>query len=288
MKHHRSVFFLSVLGTLFTFITVQVLSYEPTTLLATTTTSVAMVADSEVVPLPVTTATAFIVFDVETGAVLTEKDADTPHPIASVTKLVTAAAILESFNPESTTTISWSDVASEGESGNLHPREVYTYRELLFPLLLSSSNDAAQALYNATDGVLLEMMMRVASTSGAQHTQLVDASGLSAKNVASARDLMAITRFTRATYPFIFDISKLSQYSGPYTGWQNNNPLAHIPGYQGGKHGYTTEAGRTLVGTFLETSTRGDKTIGYVLLGSSNLVGDTKELRDFVATKVSY
>lgn len=286
MKHHHSVLFLSVLCIVLTFISVQVLSYEPTTLLATTTTSSVVVTPSSL-PVPTTTAAAFIVFDVDTGTVLAEKDADTPHPIASVTKLLTAAAVLEAFNPESTTTISRQDVDGEGESGNLHPQEVYTYRELLFPLLLSSSNDAAGALLNATKGKLIDVMMQVASSSGTTHTQLADASGLSAKNVASARDLMMITRDVSTKYPFIFDVSRLPQYVGTYTGWQNNNPVSQTVGYQGGKHGYTPEAGRTLVGEFSESMETGSRTIGYILLGSSNLKNDVQQLRDFT-TKVSY
>jgi len=285
MKHLVSLLFASLVFSTLTFVSVQVFSYQSqpvAPVAATPTFSVSTTSG------PTIGASAYIIFDVETGLVLAEHDSGTPYPIASVTKLFTAAAILESFNPESTTTITWRDVAGEGESGNLKSQQVYTYRELLFPLLLTSSNDAADALLRATDNTLLAVMQSVASSSGAKTTQLVDASGLSAKNVASASDLMRFARAVGEKYPFVFDVSRLPHYIGEYTGWQNNNPVADEDDYQGGKHGYTPAAGRTLVGEFSESFTGGKLTIGYVILGSDNLATDTEVLRDFVATEVTY
>jgi len=285
MKHLVSFLFASLLFTTLTFVSVQVFSYQSQPIAPITSPSAFRVSATSG---PTISASAYIIFDVETGLVLAERDSGTPYPIASVTKLFTAAAILESFNPEATTTITWRDVAGEGESGNLKTQQVYTYRELLFPLLLTSSNDAADALWRATDGVLLSVMQSVASSSGAKTTQLVDASGLSAKNVASANDLRLFARAVGEKYPFVFDVSRLPQYIGEYTGWRNNSPVADDSGYQGGKHGYTPAAGRTLVGEFSESFTGGKRTIGYVILGSDNLAADTEVLRDFVATEVTY
>ena len=238
--------------------------------------------------VPTISAPAFAIFDVESGQVLVSADADTPHPIASVTKLFTAVAILETFNPESTTTITWTDVAGEGESGKLHPSEVYSYRGLLFPLLLESSNDAADTLERATGEKLLPAMATVAAEYGAVHSNFFDASGLSPKNISTVTDLVVFSRAVGKKYPFVYDVSTLPQYIGAYTGWRNNNPVSQADEYRGGKHGYTPAAGRTLVAQFSEQFKSGDRTIGYIILGSDNLATDVATLRNYVAEMVQY
>lgn len=237
---------------------------------------------------PTLSVNSYLIFDTKTGEVLASQNLDEVHPIASVTKLFTATAILENFNPDSTTTITWGDVSAEGEAGGLEPRQVYTYRELLFPLLLESSNDAALALEHATKGDLTTALGLVAQKYGAKHAHFADASGLSPDNTASARDLMNFSRAVGEKYPFVYDISELPQYIGSYTGWLNNNPVFNTDSYRGGKHGYTPAAGRTLVAQFSEHFSAGDRTIGYVILGSDNLATDVTTLRNFLAAAVAY
>lgn len=231
---------------------------------------------------------SYVVFDVATGAVLAESDADTPYPIASVTKLP-AAAIVESILPlEATTTLTWSDVEAEGRAGKLKPAQQYTYRELLFPLLLESSNDAAAVYEREYENVLLNAMNEMVDAYGATSTSFSDASGLSDANVSSARDLALITTHLYAEHPFVFDITTLSQYIGPYTGWVNNNPVAAEPGYLGGKHGYTEAAGRTIVALFDEPFVVGRRQMGYVILGSNDLKADMDTLRTYVSKSVRF
>jgi D-alanyl-D-alanine endopeptidase (penicillin-binding protein 7) len=234
------------------------------------------------------TALAYGIFDMKTGEIIASLAIDDVYPIASVTKLFTATAILENFDPETMTTITGTDIAGEGTSGNLHLNEVYSYRELLFPLLLESSNDAALALERATDGEIVAAMHQVAKKYGTTVTEFVDASGLSAQNVSTVRDLITFSRAAAGEYPFIYDIAQLPQYIGQYTGWRNNNPLFDSRSYRGGKHGYTPAAGRTLVAQFDEEFQNGERRIGYILLGSEDLQADMLRLRTFVRDSVDY
>ncbi len=231
---------------------------------------------------------SFAVFDVTTGAVLAAQDADTPYPVASVTKLP-AAAVAEVVVPlEATTTLTWDDVAAEGRAGKLEAGQEYTYRELLFPLLLESSNDAAAVIERSYREQVVAAMNEIATAYGASSTRFVDASGLSDQNVASARDVALITTRLYAAHPYIFDITTLSQYISHETGWINNNPVVHEEGYLGGKHGYTEAAGRTIVALFDEPFTAGRRQVGYVVLGSSNLAADVATLREFVRSSVRF
>jgi D-alanyl-D-alanine carboxypeptidase len=234
------------------------------------------------------TARSFIVFDVDTGSIITQKDATEVLPIASVTKLFTASAFYSNADTNATTTITWSDVNADGDAGRLHPNEAYNLSELLFPLLLESSNDAAVTLLRV-EPTLVERMNEYVATEGAQHTHFADTSGLSPDNVSTAYELYTLSQSLYKSFPYIFDITRLKQYVGTHTGWMNNNPLVLEEGYSGGKHGFTYEANRTSVAFFDEKLSNGvTRKIGYVVLGSDNLKSDIDNLRTAVHQGVRF
>lgn len=229
---------------------------------------------------------AYVVFDVESGEVLLESKSESVLPIASVTKLFTAAAMMEG-DLTSSTTITYQDTWAEEDFGKLHAGEEYVLRELLFPLLLESSNDAAAHFERVTKGEVIKEMNRLATEAGLANTNLVDASGLSAKNVSTAADLARFLSYLHQNHSHVLDITTLRQYVGPYTGWVNNSPVLSKD-YAGGKHGYTEAALRTGAVLFKEDISGTSRTIGYVVLGAASLSADIAQLRDFVHTRVRF
>lgn len=224
-------------------------------------------------------AEAFMVFDVVTGLPIAEHNVTEELPIASITKLFTAAVVLESEKLEATTTITWSDVAAEGRAGKLEAYEVYSQRELLWPLLLESSNDAA-AVLERVDPDVIEKMNELVVANNASKTRFADASGLSDKNISTADELASLARNLYLQHPHLFDVTQLPQYVGTQTGWVNNSPFIDEDDYRGGKHGFTYEANRTAVALFEEEiASGGTRLIGYVLLGSEDLDEDIALLR---------
>jgi D-alanyl-D-alanine carboxypeptidase len=236
---------------------------------------------------PTLTAPIFLVFDMATGLPLVAQDADQVVPIASVTKLFAAATLVREFDLQSTTSITWSDIDGGGGAGKLAFGQTYSYQNLLFPLLIESSNDAARVLARATEGRLVARMNIWASTIRATQTVFTDASGLSDTNVSSASDLQLLLTAAFKNESHVFDISILPQYIGSYTGWLNNNPVAATDGFRGGKNGYTTAAGRTLVAIFDEEVNGRDYTLGYIILGSTDIAADTATLRSFITSSAS-
>ncbi len=236
---------------------------------------------------PKLTAPIFLVFDIATGRPLMAQGAEQIVPIASVTKLFAAATLVREFNLQATTSITWSDLEGGGEAGKLAFGQNYSYQNLLFPLLLESSNDAAKVLVRATEGRLITAMNSWAKTVGANQTVFVDASGLADDNISTANDLQLLLSEVFRNEPHVFDISTLPQYIGSYTGWLNNNPVASEPGYLGGKHGYTVAANRTLVAVFDETISGHVYTLGYIILESANIKADVDILRQFINNSTS-
>lgn len=239
-------------------------------------------------PEPTIEAASYLVFDVESGERLIEQNADAQLPIASITKLFTAAAIDGAPLQAATTSITWSDVSAEGRAGKLAYGEAYAARDLLFPLLLESSNDAAAVLERLTGGSIISTLNEAARAAGAANTAFADASGLSDQNLSTAADLALLGSNLYRAHPSVIDITRLDTYIGEHTGWANNNPVAREAGFSGGKHGYTYAANRTVLAFFREPVSAEERTLGYVVLGSDNLARDVAALRSFVAEHVRY
>jgi D-alanyl-D-alanine carboxypeptidase len=234
------------------------------------------------------TATSLYVFDVETGQEIVSTNKDSVLPIASVTKLLSASLFYTHANLEATTSIVWSDIATDGKAGKLAYGDIYTYRELMYPLLLESSNDAATVLLRVSPTIVGDMNAYVKNI-GLTNTVFEDTSGLSILNVGTAQELGLLSLNVYKEYPHIFDITKLTQFIGSNTGWRNNNPLVGEQGYRGGKHGFTYEANRTAVAFFEEKIVTGQtRVVGYVLLGSDNIKNDIDLLRALVQQNVIF
>jgi len=234
-------------------------------------------------------AKSIYIFDLESQAEIFSRSADTQRPIASVTKLLSSALFSERADGTATTTITWSDVSSEGRSGRLQAAQEYQNKELLFPALLESSNDAAAAMQRVAPVDLVDTMNTYATEHQLLQTHFTDASGLDDSNVSTARELSMLSTVLYMEYPHIFDITRLKTYLNHINAWMNNNPFVHEVGYKGGKHGYTNAANRTAVAFFDESLPSGQvRTVGYVLLGSDSLQTDMKRLRQYVQTSVVY
>jgi len=213
-------------------------------------------------------------FDVYTGEVLLNQNAEAVLPIASITKLFTAYAAVASPELNSEVRITWSDLNTEGKAGKLRYGEVLTLQELLFPLLVESSNDAGAAIARTLGAEYSVSVLELIKRLGIEDTTIVDSSGLHSGNVSSVKDLAQLYRHLKREFPHIIDITRLSVYIGESTGWASSNPAVSFDGYSGGKQGYIPEAGNTYVGSF---ETESGKDIGIIFLGSINLESDIEK-----------
>jgi D-alanyl-D-alanine carboxypeptidase len=228
------------------------------------------------VALPQISAESWAVFDVEGGEVLQGTETDRVSPIASITKLFTAVVALKSSLLDESVLITHDIMVTEGVSGKLWYGDEMTVRELLYPMLLESSNDASEAVRKRIGTDSFESgVSEVLAEAGLHSTRIVDASGLSPKNVSTAEELALLYVYLRDTHPHVLDITQVKTYVGRLNGYVNNNPGVSIQGFQGGKQGYLDEAGYTFVGGYkLQSGAR----VGVVLLGSDDLSSDIREI----------
>jgi D-alanyl-D-alanine carboxypeptidase len=143
-----------------------------------------------------TSARAVMVADWRTGASLFEKNADNPQPIASISKLVTALTVLE-LEPEWNAVVEAKAGDERGGMPYLLAGEQVTVRDLFNMMLVQSSNGASVALARATGLTPEEFAARMnaaAEAAGMQGASFEEPTGLSANNVATAADVVALLR----------------------------------------------------------------------------------------------
>ena len=205
---------------------------------------------------------------------------------ASLTKMVTALVVRDQYGLDDTVTTDGHVRIAQGTMGIL-PGMHFTVRQLLYSMLLPSSNDAAAALA-AHDPYGYEHFIRLmnekARALGATTSHFVNPHGLDEPgHVSSAWD-MAIFARQLLNDPMLAQIVRTKRYNLVWPSdhkirvlTNHNFLLGRYPGMIGVKTGYTVHAGHSLV-TAVQTS---QSLLVSVLMNSPNLYGETAALLDY-------
>lgn len=174
-------------------------------------------------------------------------------PMASTTKIMTALVVLENSDPDMIVTVPDCAVGIEGSSMYLKFSEKITVRELLYGLMLTSGNDAANALACVVGGNVdrfVSMMNDKAISLGLKDTHFTNPSGLPDDNHYTTAYELALMTAAALDNPDFADIVSTKTYTTPNGRvLSNHNKLLHLyDGAVGVKTGYTKKAGRCLVG----------------------------------------
>jgi D-alanyl-D-alanine carboxypeptidase len=219
---------------------------------------------------------AGLLFNLDTGQVLWQRNPDKRLRIASLTKMMTALLTVRSAPPDAPVLITDRAVAAPGSVVGLLPLGRHVRLEsLLYGALLPSGNDAAIALAEHVAGSVGRFVRRMnveAARLGMGCTRYSSPSGYyNEGNFSCAADL-ALLAHVDLQQPRIARIARAATAALPFPTkggklyLANNNPLLlyQYPGTTGLKTGYTIPAGRCLVGTAERDGVR----LGVVLLHS--------------------
>lgn len=204
-----------------------------------------------------TSAAACVIIDAESGRILLSHNAESPLPMASTTKVMTALLAIEGGNLDAPVTCSRSAFGVPGTSIYLAEGETLTLREMLYGLMLASGNDAATAIAEHIGGTAEEfcrMMTARARELGCTNTVFLTPHGLPCEgHYTTAHDLALIAR-EAMRYPVFREIVGTSRATIPWEGRNydrvlnnKNKLLTTYEGATGIKTGYTKKAGRCLV-----------------------------------------
>lgn len=147
------------------------------------------------------------VVDERTQTVLTEKQADRVMPIASVSKLMTAVVSLDARHAlNAPLSVTAQDQDFDKFTGSrLSVGSTLSRHDMLHIALMSSENRAAAALsrdYRGGRPGFVAAMNAKARALGMRHTSFVNGTGLSPRNVSTARDLSLLLA-AASRYPLI-------------------------------------------------------------------------------------
>lgn len=195
------------------------------------------------------------IYEPESGRFLYEKDSHTARPMASTTKLMTALVASSVLEPERLVQIPAGTVPVEGTQVGLSVGETATVRDLLAALLLSSGNDAANALALLTAGSFENFAVRMNETAaglGMTDSQFVTPSGLDAPGHGASAVDMARLGAAVLKVPLLAELcrsrSAAVTLGGRRCTLSNHNKLLRLyDGCIGLKTGFTKKSGRCLV-----------------------------------------
>ncbi|MGY6412069.1 MAG: D-alanyl-D-alanine carboxypeptidase family protein [Alkalilacustris sp.] len=206
-----------------------------------------------------TRATAAIVVDFNTGAVLLEKNADTPLPPASMSKLMTLYMVFEALEDgrltlETTLPVSTRARQMGGSRMFVEERHRPTVEDLIRGIAVKSGNDATVVVAEGLSGTeenFSRQMTERARAMGMANTTLTNASGWPhPDHRMSMRDLAILSERMIRNFPQYYGyLSELS-----FT-WNNITQSNRVPllnagiGLDGLKTGFTSEAGFSLAGS---------------------------------------
>ena len=221
-------------------------------------------------------------------------NSDSARPMASIVKLVTAIVCLEEQPVEEGTdggtyTVTEADAAIRaevlGQNGVAHDTPVgldLSMRQLLQLVLMASSNNYAIAYANSVFGsqsAFADAANAWAAEHGLDSVRVTEASGLSERNVASAADLVRITRIA-LDHPLIAEVMATTSVEIPGLGLiESTNPLIDDDGVIGAKTGTLFESGYNLAAV-RENSVEGrDLTAIVVTLGRDSAAERANDTR---------
>ncbi|MCP6726670.1 MAG: serine hydrolase [Patescibacteria group bacterium] len=231
--------------------------------------------------------------------ILFTQQPDKPLAIASLSKLMTALVILKQYPLNKEVYITQEFIDTEENFGKLKEGDIFEVQDLLYPLLMESSNDAAVALASVVgEAAFVDLMNLEAKNLGLFNTLFIDAAGLdpdfpeTSLNLSTSRDLTKLIKYIITTYPQIFDILGLEEFklydarARFHHTLINTNELLENNDWPtnviGGKTGWTPEAKGALI---LVLESPKDK--GYlinIVLGSNDRFGDMREMVEWVYT----
>lgn len=253
--------------------------------------------DASSIQQPVIASEGAVLMDAATGKVLFSKNGEKQFYPASITKLMTALLVAENCRLDDKVKFS-STATTNLESGavsiNMTAGDVMTVRQCLYALLLKSANEVGNALAEHVAGSnakFADMMNAKAASLGCTNTHFTNPHGLNDPNHYTTPHDMALIARAAFQNDIVKTVASTRTYTLPPTiknpsgltvtmghKMLNPNDSRYYPGVLGGKTGYTSKAGNTLV-TAAEKD--GVRLIAVIMKSQSTHYTDTKALFDY-------
>lgn len=231
----------------------------------------------------------YLIADLKSNFVLAEKESFDSFSVGGITKLLTALVAGEYINLDKDIPIPFGVISPDSNSLFLGGNMVSAYN-LLFPLLLHSSNEPAAAFSERLGEKRFVTLMNDKTVSvGMSATNFVDATGESEENISNSQDLFLLLKYLYNNRSFILKISSGNLTQSAY-GYSVYNDLfkSHLF-YEdeeliGGQIHQTLPEGSGSAALIFELEFKNVKRpLAFILNNSQNLQGDVQELKQYIA-----
>jgi D-alanyl-D-alanine carboxypeptidase (penicillin-binding protein 5/6) len=218
--------------------------------------------------LVTTTGNHALLMDGATGQVLWQKDAFTPMPPASMSKLMTVELLFQRLKDgriKLTDTLPVSERAWRERAGSemfVNIGDRIPVEALIRGIVIQSGNDACVVVAEALGGTVegfVQLMNKRAGELGLKQSHFVNPNGLDVPpgQVMSAFDLAKLARHIIYTYPAYYHYFGEKDFVWSNIHQPNRNPvLFNTPGADGLKTGHLEESGYGLVGSAIRDGRR--------------------------------
>ncbi|MBZ9578694.1 L,D-transpeptidase family protein [Patescibacteria group bacterium] len=235
---------------------------------------------------PEVSAASFLVADLDSDLVFTEKDSQKQFPIASLTKLITALIVAENVDLRKSILVKLEMLEAYGSTEGLEAGKRFRVVELFYPLLIESSNDAAEVLSHFLGKEkTIKLMNEKAKAILMTQTNFVGPSGFDSQNVSTAQDLFYLARYILNNRPPLLEITKgemvrsFGEVKFEIENFWNKNIFINDSSFLGGKTGFLPEAEQTALFIFrFINEQEEERNIAILLLGSKNSKTDAQKI----------
>jgi len=242
------------------------------------------------VKIPDVSAASYLIADIDSGEILTERELNAVRPAGRLSQLVSALVTLDAINFFNQASVKLNGLNELPAATLLLPGEKLVVKDLLYPMLFGDTGAAAGTLSSVMgQDIFVSKMNKRADSIGLKQSVFFDATGLSTNNVSSATDLFKLARHISHFKNYIWELTRESEKVSGRHLWRNQNGLSDLPGFRGGIVGTVNGAGQNGVALLaipgVATSTR---QVAIVVMGSDNAKQDISALNDYVRTGFTY
>ncbi|MDP5052553.1 MAG: D-alanyl-D-alanine carboxypeptidase [Congregibacter sp.] len=255
--------------------------------------STAVAAQNIVPAAPEVAASAYLLVDAKSGAVLVEFNADEQLPPASLTKLMTAYVLASEIDAGRVSRDDQVTVSNNAWSQNpvfngsslmwIEPRMPVTIGQLEQGIVISSGNDATVAVAEHIAGsetAFADLMNKHGAELGLNGTYFANSHGLPhPQHLTTARDLATLAKAIITRFPEHYKVYSQREYTyNNILQYNRNKLLGEDPSVDGLKTGYTREAGYGLVAS----AERNGMRLISVVMGTDSTRARARETRSLL------
>lgn len=239
---------------------------------------------------------AIMVTDGTAERFIFEKNAEQILPMGSIAKLFSAYIVLENYELDHIITISEEASQVPGIRGYFAFGEKILVQDLLYSMLIESSNDSVKAIADDMgEREFVKKMNEAVKNIGLEHTYFVNPTGLDPKingnpyNYSTSKDLARFAKYLlneankKEKIAKIFEITAMNEHKIHFAdGREHHNAITtnkiieDYPNIIAAKTGQTALAGQCFL--VILPRPKGNGNVIYVVLDSSNRFSDAKKL----------